>query len=105
MRRVPPAFCGVPDLLCVGHLVPDKRFDLAIRSLRRLHDSGMRLTLMVLGAGPQRAELERLTGALLLSDVVTFQEPWPEKQRMVALLKAAKCSWRPPVGRASASRS
>jgi glycosyltransferase involved in cell wall biosynthesis len=52
---VPP---DAPVLLCVCRLEPQKGVDVAIRALEQIPDGH----LVVLGEGPQRAELERLGG-------------------------------------------
>jgi glycosyltransferase involved in cell wall biosynthesis len=53
----PPAISQPPRFLVVSALVPYKRVDLAMKAARR---AGVRLT--VIGDGPERANLERLTG-------------------------------------------
>jgi glycosyltransferase involved in cell wall biosynthesis len=53
--RVPPE---ARVLLCVCRLEPQKGVDVAIRALEQIPDAH----LVVLGEGPQRAELERLGG-------------------------------------------
>ena len=53
-----PAISQPPRFLVVSALVPYKRVDLAMKAARR---AGVRLT--VIGDGPERAHLERLTGA------------------------------------------
>jgi glycosyltransferase involved in cell wall biosynthesis len=52
---VPP---NAPVLLCVCRLEPQKGVDVAISALEQIPDAH----LVVLGEGPQRAELERLSG-------------------------------------------
>ena len=52
-----PAISQQPKFLVVSALVPYKRVDLAMMAARR---AGVRLT--VVGDGPERANLERLTG-------------------------------------------
>jgi glycosyltransferase involved in cell wall biosynthesis len=58
-----------PVLLSVGHLIPRKRHDLAIRSLAALP---MRATLLIAGTGPEEARLKRLARQLGLSGRVRF---------------------------------
>jgi glycosyltransferase involved in cell wall biosynthesis len=53
-----PVPAGARVLLCVCRLEPQKGVDVAIRALAELPDAW----LVVLGEGPQRAELERLAG-------------------------------------------
>jgi len=49
-----------PTLLSVGHLIPDKGHQFAIEALASLHDA----TLVVVGDGPQSAELRALAKRL-----------------------------------------
>ena len=51
-----PVPAGVPVLLCVCRLEPQKGVDVAIRALAEVPDAW----LVVLGEGPERAELERV---------------------------------------------
>lgn len=60
-RRAARDALGLPDaptMLFVGALVPLKRVDLAIRTVRRIPDAH----LVVAGAGPERERLEELAG-------------------------------------------
>lgn len=60
------------DIVCVGRLVSDKGFDLAVRAVGRLNRDGHRRRLSVVGDGPEEGNLRRLVAELGLSDVVTF---------------------------------
>jgi glycosyltransferase involved in cell wall biosynthesis len=55
---------GKPLLLCVGRLVVQKGVDIAIRALESIPDA----TLLVLGDGPGRAAVERLSKELGVAD-------------------------------------
>jgi glycosyltransferase involved in cell wall biosynthesis len=81
---------GVPDLPpsetapagqaaigAIGRLAPQKGFDLLLRALARLPDD---VTCMIVGDGPERANLERLAADLGLADRVTFTG-WAEQPR------------------------
>ena len=57
-------------VLSVGRLVPDKRFDLLIRSLPRMNNQNTRL--IILGEGPERQNLARLIEELGLSNRVSM---------------------------------
>ena len=61
-----------PRLLCVGRLVPEKGFDLALRTLALLVPAFPSLRLTIAGDGPERPGLERLAGELGLSGAVRF---------------------------------
>jgi glycosyltransferase involved in cell wall biosynthesis len=57
---------GAPLLLCVARLTPQKGVDTAIRALPWIPDA----TLLVLGEGPERTQLEALARELGVSDRV-----------------------------------
>ena len=61
-----------PRLLCIGRLVPQKGFDLAIKAIRSLTKEYPRIKMIIAGEGPIRAELEQLTIDLELSQSVEF---------------------------------
>lgn len=58
------------SILCIGRLVPDKGQSVLLDALARMNGTQARLTLV--GDGPSRADLERRTGQLGLSERVTF---------------------------------
>ncbi|MCC6469812.1 MAG: glycosyltransferase family 4 protein [Alphaproteobacteria bacterium] len=57
-----------PVLLSVGHLIPRKGHDLVIRALADLDG----FTLLIVGLGPERANLERLAASLGVAQRVRF---------------------------------
>ena len=65
-----------PVLLCVGRLVPGKGVDLLLRAAARLQGEGHTFSLLVVGDGPERHTLERLTATLGLRNV-HFQPALP----------------------------
>jgi glycosyltransferase involved in cell wall biosynthesis len=65
-----------PVLLCVGRLVPGKGVDLLLRAAARLQGEGHTFSLLVVGDGPERRTLERLTVELGLRNV-HFQAALP----------------------------
>jgi L-malate glycosyltransferase len=56
----------------VSRLTPIKRHDLAIRAVRQLIDTGVKVRLHIVGDGEARAGIERLVGELQLQDCVTL---------------------------------
>jgi glycosyltransferase involved in cell wall biosynthesis len=58
--------------LYAGRLVPIKRVDVLLRALARARGGGARLSLVVLGDGELRPELERLAATLGIAGAVTF---------------------------------
>lgn len=64
---------GAPCVAAVGRLVPAKRFDYFLRALALARRRVGGLRGVIVGEGPERAELEALAGSLdLLPDGVTF---------------------------------
>ena len=78
-RRRPPVHLwleaegadGFPVALAAGRLTRQKNFPLLIRAFGRVR-SRRRLRLVILGAGPERARLERLVASLGLQDAVSM---------------------------------
>ncbi|HEV2804405.1 MAG TPA: glycosyltransferase family 4 protein [Chthoniobacterales bacterium] len=60
------------DLIFVGRLVSDKGADTLLRALAILVERKMRLRLTIVGDGPERAPLEKLTAELKLEAQVAF---------------------------------
>jgi glycosyltransferase involved in cell wall biosynthesis len=59
-------------LLAVGRLGRQKGFDLLLRAFALARRRGLDASLLILGEGPARAELERLRGELDLDDVAAL---------------------------------
>jgi glycosyltransferase involved in cell wall biosynthesis len=57
-------------LIAVGRLAPQKGFDILVRALYQLHLSGHRCRLVILGDGPERANLTSLIAQLALQEFV-----------------------------------
>lgn len=57
-----PSRAGRPQLLAVGRLTADKRFDRAIQIFRKVREEHPDAALTIIGDGPERATLERLAG-------------------------------------------
>lgn len=85
-----PVSFDPPRLLCVGRLIEDKGFDLALDALALLLDRFPQIRLTVAGDGPARAALEQQAAALGLGDAVEFRG-WVASEDVLEL-----------VGRASA---
>jgi glycogen(starch) synthase len=59
-------------LLCLGRLVPGKRFDLALRVLAAIRGCCPDVRMIIAGDGPSRSELENLAVELRIGDMVDF---------------------------------
>lgn len=65
-----------PTAVCVGNLVPEKGFDLAVACLARLPD----LQLVIVGAGPERERLEALASSLGVAQRLRVQGNMPQAE-------------------------
>ncbi len=61
-----------PRVLCLGRLVPEKGFDLAVAAVARLPDRAPRPELVVAGDGPERGALEAAVAARGLAGRTEF---------------------------------
>jgi glycogen(starch) synthase len=84
---VEPASLSIapPRLLCLGRLVPEKGFDVALEAFAHLAGCFPAARLVMAGDGPQRPHLERRAAELLLGERVDFLGCVPP-ERVPALL-------------------
>jgi len=75
-------------LLCVGPLVRDSGFDIAIDALAEIRERMRTADLIIVGDGPERAALRSQVAGLGLSDAVEFRDPVPAS-RLPALVNHA----------------
>lgn len=75
-------------LIQVGHLIPQKRFDVTLRALALLRRDYPKVTLTVIGEGSERARLEALANELGLSEAVAFLGKLPN-DRVLAEMSAS----------------
>lgn len=68
----PPVPLPRDYVVAVGHLIKRKGVDLMLRALALLRSRGERLSLVLVGDGPDRAEFERLARELEVADDVHF---------------------------------
>lgn len=59
-------------LLAVGRLVPMKGFDVLLTALSELRSRGVDFTCTIIGEGPERPRLERMSRSLRLQNLVEF---------------------------------
>lgn len=74
-----------PRLLCLGRVVEDKGFDLAILALPEVVASFPFVKLMIAGDGPARPELEKLASKLGVEDHIDFLG-WVNPDRIPELI-------------------
>jgi colanic acid/amylovoran biosynthesis glycosyltransferase len=74
------------QIITIGRLHSSKGHDILIRSIRKLVDKGLIVKLTVVGAGPERENLEFLTRNLSLSNFVQFTNSLSEDE-IIELMK------------------
>ena len=67
-----PLGFDTPRLLCLGRVVRDKGFDIAIDAMPAIQRAAPGARLLIAGDGPARPELEQQAGHLGLSDAIEF---------------------------------
>ena len=60
------------DLVYVGNLLPGKRVDLILRSLKKIREHRPQTNLLIVGDGVERPYLEKLAQSLSIADAVEF---------------------------------
>jgi glycogen synthase len=90
MPAIPPAPLPTdgPRLLCVGRLVPEKGFDLALSALASLVGRFPRARMIIAGDGPLRLALERQAAEMGISGAVSFAG-WVSPDEMPELMNSA----------------
>ena len=102
VRPLVPLPFDPPHVLCLGRLVPEKGFDLALAAFAGLRGRFPRARLTVAGDGPARPELERRAAELMPPDAVQFLG-WVRPEQVPALIEAATLvvvpsRWAEPFG-------
>ncbi|NSW58294.1 MAG: glycosyltransferase [Armatimonadetes bacterium] len=69
-----------PLVISVGRLVPKKGMDILLRAAAIARSNGAEFRLEIVGDGPEREDLERLTAGLGLRDVVKFHGTLTQEQ-------------------------
>jgi len=98
VSRFRPASAGRPSpgharVIAVGRLHPVKGFEYLIRAMRRLEETGLQVSLTIVGDGPARARLEAEAAGLRNVELVGEQPP----DRVAALLAQAQIFALPSV--------
>jgi glycosyltransferase involved in cell wall biosynthesis len=88
-----------PVLLFCGRLVRSKRLHLAFSALSRVHAAGGRFSFVLVGDGPEKAELERAAERSNLSSCIHFVgEEWQEESLAPWFLSARALLHPGPLG-------
>jgi glycosyltransferase involved in cell wall biosynthesis len=89
VRSETPA-SDAPEILSLGRLIAHKRHDLVLTALLRVRAMGIPARLGVVGDGPERDALLRMTEELNLSEHVTFYGALPHDHEVWALLRGTR---------------
>ncbi len=97
-----PLSADPPRVLCIGRLIKEKGFDVALDAFARIRDSFPNAMLTIAGAGPERPALERQAEALGLGQSVAFAG-WVEPDAVYELVSQSTVMlvpsrWREPLG-------
>jgi colanic acid/amylovoran biosynthesis glycosyltransferase len=79
---------GILRVITVGRLHPSKGHDDLLRAIARLATARKKVTLNILGDGPQRQELESLAKGLGIAEEVKFEGSVSEEMIIEAMRKA-----------------
>ena len=77
-----------PRILCLGRLVPEKGFDLAVTAFASINDRFPQARLIIAGNGPARSELEQQAAKEKINHAVKFIG-WVAPQGIPALINDA----------------
>ncbi len=93
---------GPPHILCIGRLIREKGFDVALEAFVDVRESFPEARLTIAGDGPERAALEKQTTGLGLGGSVTFTG-WVDPDAVFDLISrstvmAVPSRWREPFG-------
>ena len=89
IKAVPPAELE-SDVVFVGRLIPEKGVDLLLRALVGVKKEIPDVRAVVVGDGPEREKLGRLSERLGLEDNVLFTGLLKSKEGVAAIMKASK---------------
>lgn len=88
IKRIPPS-ADPSDIVFVGRLIEDKKVDVLLQAIHGLLGEFPGLRCNIVGDGPEREHLERLSTSLSLGANVRFTGPMDDVQTF-GLMKAAK---------------
>ena len=79
---------GEPLILCVGNLIPIKGHELLLRAFAAIQDQFPRLSLEIIGDGPERSRLQKLADELGIAAKVNFRGRQGRRQVADAMRRA-----------------
>jgi glycosyltransferase involved in cell wall biosynthesis len=84
-----PVATTAPDILCVGRLLAHKNVAAVVDAVAALRSRGRRVTLTVVGEGPEEAALAEQVARLQLTDQVTLAGVLESRIEVLGLMKGA----------------
>lgn len=78
------------DLIFGGRLLKHKNVDLLIKSIGYLAKKNSKIKCIIVGEGPERKSLEKLTKELKLTKNITFVDFLPDQNDLYSLFKSSK---------------
>jgi glycogen(starch) synthase len=99
---IPRFVSDPPSLLCIGRLIKEKGFDLAIQALGEIRKVFPEVRLVIAGDGRERQPLEQQVEGSGMNDAVEFTG-WCQPEKIPALIEAATIvlipsRWEEPFG-------
>lgn len=101
-REISPVSFKNQTILCLGRLIKDKGFDLAIEALKKVMKYFPGLKLVISGDGPERKDLEKKSSQMGLLDSVHFTG-WIDPDKVPEVMNKASIvmvpsRWEEPFG-------
>lgn len=101
-REPSPVSFKNPAILCIGRLIKDKGFDLAIEALKKVNKHSPGVKLVISGDGPERKNLEKKAFQMGLLDAVHFTG-WIDPNKVPDVMNKASIvvvpsRWEEPFG-------
>lgn len=88
IKSIEPSSEGA-NLIFVGRLIKHKNVDVLLKALRLLRDDGFKLTCIIIGDGPEKENLMRITRDLDLEDQVRFMGRVPSDDDVYRYMKSS----------------
>ena len=90
IQKVKPSLSYSFDIIFVGRLIRGKNVDLLLRAVKVLKDSGLNISLGIIGDGPEMPILRILSESLKISEHVTFFGFLDNYSDVISVIKSAK---------------
>jgi glycosyltransferase involved in cell wall biosynthesis len=85
------------DIIYVGRLMEHKKVDMLLRAVALVKQAKPKISCIIVGNGPERVALERLTSELDLQSNITFFNSIEDNAELYGLMKASKMLVQPSI--------